>query len=559
MLTAGITAGAYYFPQPDWGALLNERTDMATETDFELYAEAHVSTAPYYGAKFEPSAGAYIGMVAENAAPYEPLGSYLTYIQDMGQNDLYYPANTMISGDNVISMIGWTIYDMNNVDYDQIRRVLETLNNYNKPMLIRFANEMNCSSLGNEPDVYISVFRNVANMIHEYPNFGVVWSPNDIGALDRPFEYYYPGDEYVDWVGVSSYMTKYFRNDKNTAYKDSIYFMTGDYSWPTNRIKPLMEFMRDNNIQKPVMISEGGIARYNGYGDDYTGWNEPRMRNMMWYLTMKYPQIKMINYFNSRHDSNEDSSEQYDITDYASSSAIFREAAESGAYIRSYGGSPEFVFQKANDAGTIVSNGGIVSLYTLAYFDKRPDITVNYTVDGQWYHSSDTIPYTCNMDISGMQDGAHTLMISSNGKSNSYTFYKSGKCIRFGQQPEPSVVAEAEDAIEVKINGSALSFDRQPVIIDGRTLVPMRAIFEALGAEVEWNGSTLAVTARKDGVVISLKINDNKMTVGDKTVTLDVAAQLINDRTMVPVRAISEAFGCVTEWNDSDRTVNITV
>ena len=82
-----------------------------------------------------------------------------------------------------------------NVDYNQVRKVLNNLNAYNKPMLIRFANEMNVSSLGDDPEIYKQVFRVVADMIHEYPNFAVVWSPNDIGGLDRPFEYFYPEEE----------------------------------------------------------------------------------------------------------------------------------------------------------------------------------------------------------------------------------------------------------------------------------------------------------------------------------------------------------------------------
>ena len=222
---------------------------MVTQTEFELYTQGSVNSALYFGAKFEPKAGSYIGTVAEKAHNYKKMSSYLTYIDDMNQPDLYYPANQKIRNDNVISLIGWTIKDMSKVDYEKVKNVLEVLNSYNKPMLIRFANEMNCSSLGDNPDKYIEVFRKVADMIHEYNNFAVVWSPNDLGALDRPFEYFYPGDKYVDWVGVSCYSIKYFQGNKDTKYNDSVYFMTGDYSWATNRVKPVVEFMKKNNIK----------------------------------------------------------------------------------------------------------------------------------------------------------------------------------------------------------------------------------------------------------------------------------------------------------------------
>ena len=181
---------AFTFPEPDWGKLLEEKTAMVTETDFELYTEGSLSSALYYGARLEPKSGAYIGMITENSTNFQPVGSYLTYIEDMSQDDLYYPANEMIKNGNAITMVGWTILDINNVNYEQVRKVLNKLNSYNKPMLIRFANEMNVSSLGDEPEKYKEVFRKVADMIHEYPNFAVVWSPNDIGGLDRPFEYF---------------------------------------------------------------------------------------------------------------------------------------------------------------------------------------------------------------------------------------------------------------------------------------------------------------------------------------------------------------------------------
>ena len=297
------TVSAYDFPEPDWGAVLKERTQMVTETQFDLYVEGDPSLAPYYGAKLEPKAGTYIGMVADQAESYLPLGSYLTYVETPDQEDLYYPSNSMIKRDDVVTMVGWNFQSLDDVDYGKMRQTLDMLNGYNKPMMIRFANEMNVSSLGDDPDRYVEAFRNVANMIHEYPNFAVVWSPNDMGALDRPFEYYYPGDEYVDWVGISCYMIRYFGFDKNAQTRDHIFFMTDEYAWATNKVQLILKFMEEKGIQKPVMLSEGGVACYNSNGDDYSGWSEPRMRNMYWYLIMKYPQIKMINYFNVPFDN----------------------------------------------------------------------------------------------------------------------------------------------------------------------------------------------------------------------------------------------------------------
>lgn len=570
---------AFNFPEPDWGALLNEKQMMVDTVHFGLYGEASEDTAPYYGAKHEPRGGVYLGAIAETAEPILPLGAYLTYIEDMNQPDMYYPANEMIRNDKVIAMIGWTINDLGQVDYDTVRNVLNTLNSYNKPMFIRFANEMNVSPIGDDPTRYVEIFRNVANMVHEYPNFAVVWSPNDLGGLDRPFEYFYPGDEYVDWVGVSCYMIKYFQGNQNTAYKDSVYFMTGDFAWATNRIKPVVDFMEKNNINKPIMISEGGVPTNNKFGENLDEWAAPRLRNMLYSLIMAYPQVKMINYFNIFR---EYENERYNINEYPYALDIFNEARTSGAYITEYGKKPEFCFAPVDSAGTLKAKKGIVTLHTLAHFPDNPSgIHVNYYLDGEWYHSSDTIPYSCDLDVSSLSDGTHTLTVSTLGQNIETSFVKRGNAVRFGGEPDVSGEFEEPDnkgnnsnggnngnkdknnnssgreEVKIVVNNKKLNPDVPPFILNGRTLVPLRSIFEALGAEVEWDDATQTVTAFKEKTTIKLKIGDNKLYVNGDAVILDVVAAIYDSRTFVPARAVSEALKAQVEWDESTYTVII--
>lgn len=543
----GSSAFAFDFPEPDWGALLAEKREMAEKTEFDLYTEGNPDAAPYFGARLEPRSGTYLGMIAENADSFLPLGSYLTYFDDMNQDDIYYPANQMIRDGSAVVTIGWTIHSLDNVNYDKIRSVLDTLNGYQKPMFIRFANEMNVSPLGDDPDRYIEVFRKVADMVHEYPNFAVVWSPNDMGALDRPFHYFYPGDSYVDWIGISSYMKKYFQGSQNTDDKSAAYFMTGDYAWATNAVKPILKFMQDYDIQKPLMISEGGVATNNQYGEDMTAWASPRLRNMYWYLVMKYPQIKLINNFNT-HRENE--AERFDISDYPFAADIFREASACGAYLHAANDTADFVFQKADDGAVLSAKDGKVSLYTLCYVLREPNLSVHYYVDSNWTHAADQIPYRYDMDISSMANGTHTLTIRTGFLEKTYSFYKKGNQIRFG--------AEIENTITVMLNGSPIDFDQPPIIKDDRTLVPLRAIFEALGAAVSWDDATQTVTAVRGDKTVSLTIGSQTLYVGQSAVTLDVPAQLVNDRTLVPVRAISAAFDYQVDWDDELQQVSIT-
>lgn len=124
----------------------------------------------------------------------------------------------------------------------------------------------------------------------------------------------------------------------------------------------------------------------------------------------------------------------------------------------------------------------------------------------------------------------------------------------------------AEENIKVIVNGTTITFDQAPIIQNNRTLVPMRAIFESLGYTITWDGKLNNVTARKDSAGLSLDL-----TVGDDYTTifkddcnvavlcmLDVSAQIINNRTLVPLRAIGEVSGCDVVWDGTTQTVTIT-
>ncbi len=111
--------------------------------------------------------------------------------------------------------------------------------------------------------------------------------------------------------------------------------------------------------------------------------------------------------------------------------------------------------------------------------------------------------------------------------------------------------------ISVIVDDNKLQLDVPPVVSQGRTLVPVRAIFESLGATVDWNGATRTVTSRKGDTTVSLTLGDNVMLVNGNKYLLDVPACAVDGSTMVPVRAISEAFGCVVSWNGPINTVHI--
>lgn len=115
----------------------------------------------------------------------------------------------------------------------------------------------------------------------------------------------------------------------------------------------------------------------------------------------------------------------------------------------------------------------------------------------------------------------------------------------------------ADDAIKVTVDGETLVFDREPMIINDRTMVPMRAIFEKLGAGVSWDDETKTVTAESGGRKIVLPVGSTVAAVNGEAVFLDSPAVIIDGRTLVPVRFVSEAMGAEVTWEEETRTVCI--
>ena len=117
------------------------------------------------------------------------------------------------------------------------------------------------------------------------------------------------------------------------------------------------------------------------------------------------------------------------------------------------------------------------------------------------------------------------------------------------------------DEILVRVDGEYVNFDQPPAIVNDRTLVPVRAIFEAMGIEVNWDPATRTVSASRDNTAISMVIDSNiiNKTVNGETTTveIDVPAQIIGDRTMVPARAVAQSFGASVNWDAKTRTVII--
>lgn len=438
----------FRFPRVNVPALLEEMTPMVDKPEFEIYTESENEF--YVGGPYEPPRGVLAGINGDGNGDwlrFEPrffkndFAVYSNYFEfDRGQIDIFSANKRAERGKDCMFLTPWNTSDvtLSETNEEYIRKTLDKIKSYNRPVIVRYACEMNVSEIGDSPTAFVKAFRRVADIVHEY-GFAVMWSVNDLGALNKPYGLYYPGDEYVDWIGVSVYPGHDFMRTAPTSKTDSILFGCGDYGWHTNNLKYIMKFLRENNINKPVGISEGAVETYLGYdgapsGEELDEWAEPRLANMYWYVPMLYPEIKMITYFNVRPGGRLTGSYLEGKDNYIE---IISEALNSGAYKLNMSEDAEFMFVKASE--TEYKKGEEIPLYTYAYIPEDYTEYVEYETDGEIRGASEKIPYKFTLDANGLSDGGHSLTVRIHSKKGNvyeaeYTLSVNGEKVRIDKK-----------------------------------------------------------------------------------------------------------------------------
>jgi len=150
----------------------------------------------------------------------------------------------------------------------------------------------------------------------------------------------------------------------------------------------------------------------------------------------------------------------------------------------------------------------------------------------------------------GTPDGSETV----------YSLYSGKSAIN---PDKTSLTSAAEILLTIgknyaRINGNTVSLDATPIIVSNRTMLPVRIVAEALGADVNWNQTEKSVFISDDSTVIKLITGQNKAYVNGVEKNLDTASFILNNRTYLPLRFIAENLNATVKWNQTDKTVLIT-
>ncbi len=118
-----------------------------------------------------------------------------------------------------------------------------------------------------------------------------------------------------------------------------------------------------------------------------------------------------------------------------------------------------------------------------------------------------------------------------------------------------SAPSSAQSTIAVVVNGEQVQFVQPPIEQADRVFVPLRGVFERLGASVEYSAAT--ILANRGDTTVALRIGSNVGYVNGYEVQLDVTPFIIGSRTLVPLRFISESLGAAVDWNQAQQTVYV--
>ncbi|TMV48436.1 hypothetical protein FE783_18145 [Paenibacillus mesophilus] len=532
----------------DWGANDLVRANQI-RTTVELFASAKEdealvrSYAPKSGklAKFEPEYGMYFGLYSEQDSEMGNFFSkstaiygrkhamYLAYATYGEEFPARYVQRAKEAGGAL--QIAWQpLGGLDAVADDAyLRQWAKAAKAAGIPIFLRYAGEMNgdWTAWSGDAAKYIEKFRIVASVMHaEAPNVAMVWSPGDVPRFNMAG--FYPGDEYVDWVGVSLYTEPYSHGNPDESMEANT---------PIEKLEELYALYAD---RKPVMLSESAVSHYtNVDGKSHTDFALMNLDRLYRVMRVKYPRLKAITYFNVDLKTKE-SRNDYLLRDNPELLALYKSIIADPYMLTDVktGAKPANEVLYRNASVPFAKRTSIVP------FVRIPDIWIGkleYVLNGTTIAEQTKPPYGIPLRAGDVPDGSVLELRVYN---------------RAGQRVATKTVP-VSSLISVQIDGRDQTFEQPPVIMDGSTLAPLRAIFEQMGASVEWNGDTKTATGRKGGTTVTIAIGESVAYINGEAVKLEVPAQLVGGFTMAPARFVGEAFGGTVTWDGESRTVVI--
>ncbi len=581
----------------DWSDRITLTKALIRQLDVktDIYTVAsNPSDVPYFGALGEPKVGTLQGSVCHRDASksiqsgesailiyveFEPNSSYSMqyWVEYYTKNE---KGQKALAGDSVIEL-AWNfpkeagqlsdILNGNNDSY--IIDSLKYLGTLNTKILLRIGAEMNVWTNLPDGQQYRDSFKKIAGYARQYTkNVALVFSPGDVSTWGKNYTDYYPGDEYVDWIGVSTY----YRGEgaKNNRAADAFYG-TGDYS---ASILPMLRLLTETFPKKPMIISECGFAYYTTTNGDQTAAAIDRMKKFYSFLTIQYPQIKAVLYFDNELPEEK---YRYSLSGSAQLKTEYLNIVKQDTFLSSSKGSAKGYTRLSN----VNEKMDVIKLYTNALFPRLDKTTCAYYLDGKLVKTTSEVPYSLELQVKDLSAGEHTIKVDVTCGSIKRTVERQIRVSANGivtgkdkwgtapptQPKTPSLVAKPT-ASDVLVNGKKVSFNAYS--INDSNYFQLRDLAFVLNGsgkqfEVGWDGvkNTISLTSGNPytvtGSEMSGKATGEKLPVpSDAKIYLDgkeisLTAYNIDGSNYFKLRDIGQALGFYVDWDNAKNTIVI--
>ncbi len=389
---------------------------------------------PYFGSILEPEVGTYSGMCGLCDRDLSNAQSLYVQFGTETASDFAYK----LPKDEEFCMleVAWNtsehtiehFKDIATGKYDDY--IIETLTWLESlktcGVLLRFAAEVNewevnttyakNGQLEEFKTQYIEAFRRISTLRNTHaPDIALVYSPNDISNMYVTHLDFYPGDKYVDWVGLSSYMNISTNSTNAWGSMTDAYYSRGKYENQILKIKPILD---DFGTRKPIIISECGFSYESTKTPQTQEHAEKMMRFFYSYINMVYPQVKAIYYFNTNFNGN-----HYQLFDEEKhsvnhASEVYEESIHSNVPIETL---REGHAEGYTHLTTLNEVRDSLTLAVFVSYPGNPTTTVTYKWDGVKIAETTTIPYQATINKDKLTVGTHTLTVTTTCKLTTFT------------------------------------------------------------------------------------------------------------------------------------------
>ncbi len=498
----------------------------------------------FFNAKNEPHLGVLFGSTSDGAIREQlPDESVILLYHEWGSTDFSWFHHILKQAQQKNIRVEFALNVPN--EGDDIRRIrqneqfldtiIRELAKYpDVPVFFRFAAEMNIWNNRATAEEFVDAFRFVSTKVKtNLPNAAMVWSVNQTSSWDINMHDYYPGDEYVDWVGVASYLSRYFlgRNDwtPEEAFNDNVFF-AGDSA---DAVLALEEIITVYGNRKPIMLSESGVSHYiNSLNKDETEWAINHLHQQYEFLPKVYPQIKAIMYFDKRMPAEVN---DYALSDNSALADEYLEEIKHPYFIHGSESDAAVTYHKITEPIVTDEDCFVFGVYPHVYKNSSPRVDVYF--DNYYLETLVEPHYQGTLNFSGESEGSHTLKLVIDGVI------------------EKEYQILLKKPIKLFLNDERLQTDVAPVIENSSTLVPVRIISENLGATVTWDPVKREVLISKGQTSVLMGIDYPYVTVNGQSQPIDVTPKILDGRTMVPIRFLAETFQLNVDWNAATRSV----